>query len=143
MIKELQNHVDYELVKAPKHKDERGFLVDFLKREDLEEAQRTFGQMYYVTFDKPQVVRGNHYHKEKDEWFVVGMGRVTVTLEDVETKKKACFTLDGDVDNYTRLRIRANIAHAFVSLSPKAIMINYASKPYTKDKPDTYDYPVV
>lgn len=142
-MNQLKNNVDYELIEAPKHNDERGSLVDFLKRDELEEEYIKFGQMYYVTFDKPEAIRGNHFHKEKDEWFVVGSGTVKVTLEDVETKLRASFILDGDGKNYTRLRIKPNIAHSFKNITENAIMINYASKPYSKENPDTYDYKLV
>lgn len=135
--------IAYKTKKATRRRDNRGFLLDFLKRDELEKADRTLGQIYLVTFEKKGVIRGNHYHKTKKEWFVAVRGKLKVVLENVETKERVKFILDGDSDDYTRVQVGKNIAHAFISLSNDAMMVNYCNKPYHFDKPDSYEYILV
>ncbi len=128
---------------STRRRDERGFLVDFLKADELKGEDKKFGQMYFVTFEKPGAVRGNHYHETKKEWFVVGQGKVLVILEDVKTKARETIILDGDDDKYTRLMVGENIAHSFVNLTPFAYLVNYCNKSYHARKPDSIFYELV
>jgi len=119
--------VDYQLEKFEKHNDDRGQLVVFLRNADLEGKLKQFGQIYFVTFDEKNIVRGNHYHIKWREWFGVVSGRLQVYLEDVESGETASFILDGDSDSYTRLEVGPKVAHTFVSLSKNASLLNYAN----------------
>ena len=132
--------IAYKTKKATRRRDSRGFLLDFLKRDELEKGDRTIGQIYLVTFEKKGVVRGNHFHKTKKEWFVAIKGKLKVVLENIKTKEKAEFVLNGDSDDYERVYVDKNIAHSFKSLSDEAMMINYCNKPYHFDNPDTHRY---
>lgn len=132
--------IKYKTKKATRRRDDRGYLLDFLKKEELEKDDRTLGQIYLVTFEKKKAVRGNHFHKTKKEWFVAVKGKLKVILENVKTKERVEFILDGDSDDYERVYVDKNIAHAFKSLSDEAIMINYCNKPYHFDNPDTHKY---
>lgn len=135
--------INYTTTKATKHIDKRGFLVDFLKGTEVETQHKKLGQIYFVTFENKNTVRGNHFHKKKDEWFVVVRGKLKVILENITTKERKTFVLDGDSDKYERVYVERNIAHAFVSLTKKAEMINYASKSYDAKKPDINEYILV
>jgi len=132
--------IAYKTKKATRRRDSRGFLLDFLKRDELEKGDRTIGQIYLVTFEKKGVVRGNHFHKTKKEWFVAVRGKLKVVLESVKNKERIEFVLNGDSDDYERVQVDKNIAHAFTSLSDEAILINYCNKPYHFDNPDTHKY---
>ena len=129
--------------KATKRRDERGFLVDFIKGDQMPKSQRTLGQIYFVTFEKSKVIRGNHYHKTKDEWFVVIAGKIKLVCEDVTTKERIERILDGDSDEYERIFIGKNIAHSFQNISSTAMMLDYADKPYHDDAPDTIFYKIL
>jgi dTDP-4-dehydrorhamnose 3,5-epimerase-like enzyme len=59
--------MDYKIIFCEKHQDERGYLVEFLKSIELDDDKKIFGQIYFVTFEKPNMVRGNHYHKKTYE----------------------------------------------------------------------------
>lgn len=135
--------MDIVLEDSTKREDERGFLVDFIKGTEVEAEDRMLGQVYYVTFSRVGVIRGNHYHKERREWFVPVKGRLEVYFKDLATGEEVVMTIDGDSSNYQRIGIGKNIAHAFVSLTEDAAMINYASKPYIHEAPDTYEYILV
>jgi dTDP-4-dehydrorhamnose 3,5-epimerase-like enzyme len=130
----------YDLKQCVKHTDERGFLVEFLRRDELTEDLRAFGQIYFVTFERPGQVRGNHYHKRGYEWFGVAFGTLEVVLEDVRTKERVEFTLRGDDQLFQRLAIGPYIAHAFRNITPTAILIDYTSEPFARDDPDRNPY---
>lgn len=130
----------YSIKKATKRRDKRGFLVDFLKLDELDDQDKIFGQAYCVTFDAPSSVRGNHYHSGKKEWFVAVSGKLQVVLEDVRSGERVEFILNGDSDEYNRIEISENIAHAFKNISRTAVMINYCNKPYHHEDPDSIRY---
>lgn len=128
---------------ATKRRDKRGFLVDFIKGDELPKARRTLGQIYFVTFDQPKTIRGNHYHKTKNEWFVVTEGVVRLVAENVQTKERVEHIIDGSNDEYERVFVGKNIAHALQNISKTAMMLNYADKPYHDEAPDTIPYTII
>jgi dTDP-4-dehydrorhamnose 3,5-epimerase len=120
--------MNIKISKFEKHNDDRGQLVVFLKHSDMETDHSSFGQIYFVTFDDKDVIRGNHYHKEWREWFGVVTGKLKVLLKDMKTGETQTMILDGDSDEYTRLEIGPNIAHTFISISKNASLLNYTDK---------------
>jgi dTDP-4-dehydrorhamnose 3,5-epimerase-like enzyme len=128
--------MDYKIEKFEKHNDERGQLVVFLKKRDLDSRQQIFGQIYFVTFDQPSVVRGNHFHKEWREWFGVVTGKLEVKLKDVISGEEKELILDGDSDEYVRLEIGPNVAHSFRNVTPKAELLNYTDSEWSPN--DTF-----
>jgi dTDP-4-dehydrorhamnose 3,5-epimerase-like enzyme len=117
--------MDYRIDRFEKHNDARGQLVVFLKNRDLAPGVREFGQIYFVTFEAPGVVRGNHFHKRWREWFGVVSGKLQVRLQDVATGECVELLLDGDSSDYVRLEVGPSIAHAFKNVSPTAALLNY------------------
>ena len=109
--------MDYKIESFEKFNDKRGQLVVFLRNRNLDKKFKNFGQIYFVTFDKKGVIRGNHYHKTFREWFGVISGKLQVVLIDVKTGKKKEMILDGDSKKYVRLEIGPNVVHAFKSIS--------------------------
>lgn len=133
--------MNYTLKKFKKYSDERGDLVVFLNANELTNEYKRFGQIYFVTFAKKNIVRGNHYHKVWHEWFGVVEGSVKIILEDVATKERKEIILSADDKEYKRLEIGPNIAHALVSLTNTASVVNYADKPWQKK--DSIFYKVI
>lgn len=129
------------MLEKPKHTDFRGCLVDFLTRKELKKPQ-IFGHIYFVTFNRPGVIRGNHYHTKKEEYLGVVLGKVQVDIEDIKTKKRWSFVLDAENTRFTLLQINPNIAHAIKNLSRRAILIAYCSLEYDHKKPDSFKYKV-
>lgn len=138
MFLDLDILMDYKLEKFRKFSDDRGDLVVFLKNSELSANKKKFGQIYFVSFNSKGVVRGNHYHKRWCEWFGVVAGKVELVLEDVITKERVDLQFDHADDEYTRLYIGPNIAHAFRSISPYAALLNYADSEWYAD--DTHPY---
>lgn len=135
--------MDYELVECSKHADERGYLVEFLRHEELDRQHTAFGQVYFVTFERPRQVRGNHYHTRGREWFGVAHGTLEVVLEDVRTRERVEFVLRSDDKSFTRLSIGPYIAHAFRNLSPTAILIDYATEQFDHVDHDRNPYVLI
>ena len=119
--------MDFKIDKFEKHSDERGHLVVFLQNSRLSKKDKEFGQIYFVTFEKPGVIRGNHYHKKWREWFGVVTGRVQVVLTDTRTNESKNLIIESHSDEYVRLEIGPYIAHAFINLSKHAALLNYAN----------------
>lgn len=128
--------MDYKIDIIEKHDDQRGQLVVFLKNSDLSSELKTFGQIYFVTFDQPAMIRGNHYHKQWREWFGVVTGRLEVVLKDMKTGETFKTIIDSNESKYTRLEIGPNIAHVFRNLSDKASLLNYTDTEWSPD--DTF-----
>ncbi len=128
--------MNYEVSTLKKHTDERGYLVEFLKTSELQGSNTHFGQIYYVTFNKEDTVRGNHYHTRTEEWFGVIFGSLQVVLQDVKTGEQKTFELHAARDEFIRLRIGKEIAHAFKCLSDHAILLDYANRQYNPDDND-------
>lgn len=132
--------MDYKIIDSTKYKDKRGSLIIYLKSSELIRSHKKFGQIYYVTFNKKGIIRGNHYHKNLREWLGIVQGRVLVLLEDVITKKRVEILLNSRLNNYQRLEIGPNIAHAIESLSPKSVLLNYCDKEWSPK--DSHQYKI-
>lgn len=124
--------MNYSLKKFNKFSDSRGDLIVFLKDSELGKAKKKFGQIYFVTFNKIGVVRGNHYHKKWFEWFGIVAGIVKVILKDMKTDEEKVFILDAKHDIYTRLEIGPYTAHSFRSLTKYAALLNYADSEWSE-----------
>jgi dTDP-4-dehydrorhamnose 3,5-epimerase-like enzyme len=125
--------MDYKIEHYEKFNDKRGQLVVFLRNKNLEKKLKEFGQIYFVTFDKKGVIRGNHYHKKIREWFGVVNGRVKVVLVDIKTNEKKQMILDGNSKKYLRLEIGPNIAHGFKSISDHVSLLNCTDTEWSKE----------
>lgn len=124
-----------------RQRDDRGALVEFLRRRDLgDEFPIEFGQIYFVTFDAPFKVRGNHFHTDGYEAFGVVYGNLQVVLEDVRTKERVELELRADSKVFERLTVGPFVAHAFRNVTPTAMLIDYCSKQYDPERPDRNPY---
>lgn len=130
-----------KIEKFSKYVDIRGDLVVFLRNRDLASTSKAFGQIYFVTFNKKNVVRGNHYHKKWHEWFGVVTGKVEVKLINMKTKRERTVILDASDQNYIRLRIKPYVAHAIRSLTNYAALLNYADNEWSSK--DTFYHKVL
>lgn len=132
--------MDFQIEQFEKFSDKRGDLIVFLKDSDLPKEYQRFGQIYFVTFDKIGVIRGNHYHKKWREWFGIVAGKVEVVLEDVRTKERKELTLNAKYKSYMRLEIGPYVAHSFKSTTPYAALLNYTNEEWSAD--DTFPYTI-
>lgn len=133
--------LDFKITKFKSFSDKRGKLIVFLRESELYDAKKKFGQIYFVTFSKKGIVRGNHYHKKWHEWFGIIEGKVKVVVEDVRTKKRKQITLSAKKDRYVRIETGPYIAHAIVSLSKNASLLSYADTEWNTK--DTHHYKLI
>src|SRR4030043_1054439 len=132
----LRIQVDY----LKKITNESGFLIEFLKKNELDICSMPFGQIYVVNFNKQGVIRGNHFHLQTEEWFLIIDGVVEVRLKDIETGELRSFTIDANKEEPQRLRIKAKVAHGFRSISSTAILLAHDNKMFNNQFPDRYKY---
>lgn len=112
--------------------DERGWLVEVLKNGDV---SGTFGQIY-ITVAYPDKVKGNHFHKMKNEWVHVLHGKAKMTFHDVETGDSHEMIVD---NNTTVIKIPPMIAHGFKNIGNEIVYILiYSDKVYDKKNPDSF-----
>ena len=79
------------------HTDDRGSLVEVIK---LAQA----GQVFFST-TKPGIVRGDHYHTRKIEWFCVLRGQATIRLRRVGGQEIKEFTVSGDKPEFISIPV--------------------------------------
>jgi len=75
---------DVIIRKLPRHTDERGWLIELYRDDEINPRYRP--QMAYVSETLPGVVRGPHEHREQADCFVfVGPGDFRVYMWDART----------------------------------------------------------
>lgn len=67
--------------------DERGKLVEVFKIPDV-------GQVFYST-SHPGIIRGNHYHTRKKEYFCVIEGQAKIRMRDRASSKIEEYSVSG------------------------------------------------
>lgn len=140
--------IDYKITELPKlvnpnFKDERGFLVEFLKNSELCLEHKPFGQIYLATIRKGHV-RGNHYHAEKREHFTIMGGKVRILLEDIHTKERKELLIDPSKKTITKVEFGTNVAHAIESIGKEdAIVVAYSTTEYNPNIMDDVPYKLI
>jgi len=130
---------DMKVKKLIVHTDERGWLSEILRAEELENKQ--FGQIIMTTAKK-SIVKGNHYHTRKKEWYCVIKGRMKLVLKDRATGKVEEMILDGE--ELKTVKITPNISHGFKNIGGGMLyLLIYIDEPFDKDNPDTFPEQVV
>lgn len=119
--------------KIEKKIDERGWLAELLKKEDVEPKE--FGQ-FFITVANPGVTKGNHYHERKREWFCVIKGRAELVLSDIKAKKEEKVILSED--NLQVAEIRPYIFHAITNIGEGELyVLVYTNEVFNPDDQDT------
>lgn len=122
------------------HCDERGRLMEILRRDDPE-MDVTFGQVYMTTC-YPGVVKAWHYHRHQTDHFVCLKGMAKVVLydarEDSPTRGEINEFFLG-VHNPLLVEIPALVYHGFKGISEEeALIVNVTTNVYDHQKPDEY-----
>lgn len=121
------------------HADERGRLMEILRRDDP--AFRAFGQVY-MTSVFPGVVKGWHYHREQWDHFAVVHGTVKMVLYDRRpdsASKGEVMELYPGVHDPMLVVVPPGVAHGFKGVgTAEAIVVNIPTEPYHAQDPDEY-----
>lgn len=138
MAKSLKNKIKYKIQELKTNSDQRGWFVEMLK------TNRTSQKIKQVSVAsiKPGKVRGNHYHLNKTEWFLVIGGRTEFYLGDPKTKEKIRLKLNSKKPK--TITVFPKIAHAVKNIDNKIIyFIEIDSEIYNHKKPDTFPWDFV
>lgn len=133
-LKETQK-VKYKIQNLKVHLDERGWLVEMLKRNHLKDDIK---QIYVATI-KPGHFRASHYHKKRKEWFFIVRGEAKVFLADINTKKRITLKLTARTPKL--LTVFPNTAHLIKNIGKEALyLVSAQNDIYDPQKPDTYSW---
>jgi len=117
------------------HSDERGWLVEMLKKNEIKEDIK---QIYVATI-KPGCVRGNHYHLNRTEWFLVIGEKAEIYLQDIKTKAKTRLKIFSKKPRV--ITIPPQIAHAVKNIGKETVyLVSAQSDIYNPKNPDTFPY---
>jgi len=136
MVKSIKkSEIKYVVKELEKHSDQRGWLIEVLKRNELKEDIK---QIYVATI-KPGKIRGNHYHLKRVEWFFVVGAEAELYLGNIKTKEKICLKLSSKKPKV--ITIFPKTAHAVKNSSKKTIyLVSAQNTIYNAKKSDTYPY---
>jgi dTDP-4-dehydrorhamnose 3,5-epimerase len=121
------------------HPDERGRLMEILRRDDP--LFRQFGQVY-VTTVFPGVVKGWHFHRRQWDHFAVVHGTVKMVLFDGRPESPTrgqVMELFPGVHEPLLVAIPPLVAHGFKGVgTAEAVVVNVPTEPYDHDEPDEH-----
>lgn len=124
--------------KIDKKVDDRGWLVEFLKKEDV---TGDFGQ-FYVTTAHPGKIKANHYHLRKVEWFCVIRGTGELVLEDIRKGNRRSIIMSEE--NMFVVKIPPFIAHGIKNIGNDLMyLLVYTNEVFNPEDPDTFYKEVV
>lgn len=126
-----------EIKQLKRYSDVRGSLVENTFLKIMQESQH-----FFVSKSKPGVIRGNHYHLRKSEWFYIIQGECVLYIEDRNTKKKEERIVKAEDD--VIIHMEPNKAHAFKNTgNQELILLALINEVHDQDDPDTYPYEVI
>ena len=116
-------------VTAVKNVDDRGAFIELMRTYDS-------GQ-FSVSFSKPGIVRGNHYHHTKLERFIVIKGQAKITFSSVINDESYSFLVD---DSEIKIvTIPVGYTHNIENIGDEEMILAiWCNELFDKEKPDTY-----
>jgi UDP-2-acetamido-2,6-beta-L-arabino-hexul-4-ose reductase len=116
-------------------RDERGWLVEILRSEELRRGDR-FGQ-FLITTAYPGYIKGNHYHTRKFEWYCVIGGKGRLILEDNATGEMEEIALSEEEP--ALVMISPGITHAIENTGKDILsVLIYIDESFNESDPDTF-----
>jgi UDP-2-acetamido-2,6-beta-L-arabino-hexul-4-ose reductase len=111
------------------NKDERGIFIETMKL-------RSGGQVSYST-TKPNITRGNHFHKRKIERFTVIKGEAIIKVRKINTQEILEFKLSGDEPSFIDIPIW--YAHNITNVGDnELITLFWINEFFIPENPDTF-----
>lgn len=118
---------------ATKNVDERGSFTELVRTNEC-------GQ-FSVSFSKPGIVRGNHYHHTKLERFIVIKGKAKIGFTSIIDGTSHEFIVDDS--NIQIVTIPVGYTHNIENIGDdEMILAIWCNELFDKEKPDTYFKPV-
>ena len=124
------------VVNLDKKEDERGFFCELIQGKYVP-VPDGFGLVYISQANSPGVIKGNHYHRRKTEWFSVIKGQAELYLKDRNSSGTMKVVM-GD-DDMKMVEVPPDVIHAFKNIGEEEMMLlAYISEPFNPDDPDTF-----
>ena len=120
--------------KLIKYSDERGFLVETFRVDNLSDNLQPV--MSYVSYTNPGIARGPHEHlKQTDIFCFIGPGNFRVKLWDNRKESDNygnCLEVIGGKDNPIRVVVPPGVVHGYKNISKEVdgMVLNYPDKLY-------------
>ncbi|MBW3015163.1 WxcM-like domain-containing protein [Candidatus Woesearchaeota archaeon] len=115
--------------------DERGWLVEVLRNEWLDKKE--MGQFFITTAKQKGVIKGNHYHTFKNEWFCVIKGIGNLVLVDNESGEREEIIMSEEKP--LLVKISPGITHAIQNIGEgEMFLLAYTDYVFDKENPDTF-----
>lgn len=126
-----------ETIQLRVYQDQKGSLAEN-SRPDIFEQMKHF----FVSKSKTAVIRGNHYHQRKSEWFLVIQGEALVCLEDIKTKERQERCVSAR-DNLL-FKTEPWQAHAIKNIGDEEmVLLALVNEVFNQEDKDTYPYNLV
>ena len=111
------------------HVDERGGFCELVRTIDS-------GQ-FSVSYSKPGIFRGNHYHHTKMERFIVIKGQAKITFRHIVTDEMKEYYVSGD--NLQIVTIPVGYTHKIENIGKdEMILFLWCNELFDEKHPDTY-----
>lgn len=114
--------------------DDRGSFTELLKTEKC-------GQ-FSVNISKPGIIKGQHWHHSKWEFFIVVSGRGLIQQRKIGTEEVLIFEVSGD--KIEAVHMLPGYTHNIINLSEteNLVTVMWANEQFDSSRPDTYFEPV-
>ncbi|TWT34013.1 NAD dependent epimerase/dehydratase family protein [Posidoniimonas corsicana] len=122
---DLEDHRHTPEVKA----DDRGELYEIIKLA-------TGGQVFFST-TKPGVIRGNHFHTRKVEWFCVLKGEAVIRLRPLHGDSVKQFRVSGDQPQFISIPV-LHTHHIENVGDDELLTMFWCNEVFDQSDPDTY-----
>lgn len=123
---------DLDATSLTRHADERGWLMECFRIDELEEID--YPVMSYVSETRPGVVRGPHEHVHQTDHFVFFDGRFEIYLWDDRPNAGTSGNrriLTAGRENPLSLRVPPGVVHAYRNVSDEpAFIVNCPNRLY-------------
>jgi dTDP-4-dehydrorhamnose 3,5-epimerase len=142
---------DVQVKTFVKHADHRGYFIEQLKREDLDDdgrlfiGDRPFAQMsrslvYARGGNPPELIKAFHWHKKQWDYWDIVLGNARVVLVDLRADSPTAGTIQTLVlgeDSPRMVAIPPLVAHGYQCLGMENVhLVYYVTEPYDAVDPD-------
>jgi UDP-2-acetamido-2,6-beta-L-arabino-hexul-4-ose reductase len=135
MVKYMKGKIKYKIKELEVHSDERGWLVELLKANQLEKPVKQI----HIASIKPGHIRGNHYHSKRIEWFFIVAGKAELFLQSIKSKDRISFKLSSK--KLKVITIFPSIAHSVKNIGKEMVyLVSAQSDIYNSKNPDTFSW---
>jgi len=122
------------IINLKKYVDERGFLIETFRIDELPEELRP--EMSYISYTEPEISRGPHEHDNQTDIFAfIGPGNFKVYLWDNRKNSKTYLNrmiIFGGEDNPISVVVPPGVVHGYKNISKtiRGMVLNFPDKLY-------------